>query len=58
MILRGHLVSEDTTGNWEELVGKLPLFHLLEVMQTTMEGNVLLKAHFLREKLSKAPRVR
>lgn len=52
MILRGHLVSEDTTGNWEELVGILPLFQLLEVIQTEMERNILLNAHFLRKKVS------
>lgn len=47
MILRGHLVSE---GNWEELVGILPLFHLLEVTQTIKEGGILLIAYFLGRK--------
>lgn len=32
MILRGHLVSEDATGKWEEQVSILPLLHLLEVI--------------------------
>lgn len=52
MILRGHLVSEDSTGNWEELVGILPLFHFFEVLQSITEGNILLNARFLRKKLS------
>lgn len=54
MILRRHLVSE---GNWEELVSILPLFHLLEVIQTITEGGILLIAHFLGRKISKVPRV-
>lgn len=52
MTLRGHLLSEDMTGNWKELVGMLPLFHLLEVKQTITEGSILPKVHFLRKKVS------